>query len=879
MGIERFFNSLVKNKHIEQDGIIVGLEDKIIANYLYIDFNSIIYNIISILENELNYLLYSIILHEKNNDEFDDKTIMIAQKWSLELTNISINEYKKYFTNELIETISIERLKDYIKHLTKNIINPDELELIYIAIDGIPQMGKIIEQKKRRYNGYVISQLSKKIYEKYYDNMPEERKIYENNKLSFDRGKIISYTNFMKQITDILSTNEFKMELKQQNKNLVEVVISHQNIIGEGERKIIDHILQNNKSGKYVIYSPDADVIILGITTLNKLNSLQKVIHDKSDNNITILRFNMRNYLIQKHEYDTVNINMLCNNIYSYITTELQNNDYTKENVTNDIAFIFTLFGNDFIPKLESIDVRNDIETLMSLYCTCMKKARKPYLTFIHHDSYKINYINFTNFINLMANIENTLLLDTYMSHKYKNYGYYKKQLNEERLYPVLKVYFEKANDVFFHLRNIIKRTERTDNSSETNETNETEETNINETNIDEMNKINEIVEKYRDDIKFIEQFLILEKFKYIKNENENKETDKSDKSEETIINKSIEDKFRDHLINMIKNTDIENPYIGGRMKFYLYDTTDVNTYFHMKNIKNNLIHSKMEITDFDKEVYKLENKIGEYEIKLNGSDLDLGSINIHIKSNGDYAFYPINPFGNIIDYYDTFFNITHQYSFVREDRYKPKIIFNDKLDDIIIDYIKGLFWVFDNYFNKNKTEYNSKYISTWVYNYHRVPLIYQVKDFLIRLRKQNNNTDYINFMNKLYYEVSKDEKYIIDRMNYMNSLEHYLYVTPMNRHRDIPDKYIDMIKNNTDIFTDLNITVNDLWSNKNTKQIIDCRRIPYLNKCNLLSIKTVKYNEYMKLMYMYRNKTDIPLITKPIIFEYDNIVGGFIRK
>ena len=65
--------------------------------------------------------------------------------------------------------------------------------------------------------------------------------------------------------------------------------------------------------------------------------------------------------------------------MYTYATNvcKLSKDEFNKTNVTNDIAFIFTLFGNDFIPKLESIDVRNDIETLMNIYCGCMTKSKK----------------------------------------------------------------------------------------------------------------------------------------------------------------------------------------------------------------------------------------------------------------------------------------------------------------------------------------------------------------------------------------------------------------------------------------------------------------------------------------------------------------------
>ena len=65
MGIERFFNSLRKKDILQEGSISVDLKNKIDTDYLYVDFNSIIYTIVNEIEKELNMILYYIILcHE-----------------------------------------------------------------------------------------------------------------------------------------------------------------------------------------------------------------------------------------------------------------------------------------------------------------------------------------------------------------------------------------------------------------------------------------------------------------------------------------------------------------------------------------------------------------------------------------------------------------------------------------------------------------------------------------------------------------------------------------------------------------------------------------------------------------------------------------------
>jgi 5'-3' exonuclease len=808
MGIERFFNSLVKSESIKENGIIVGLKDKINASYLYIDFNSIIYNVVTDIEKDLNYLLYSII-----DNNLDEESTKISVKWNYDINIANIDNYKIHFSSELIDKEAIDRITKQIIYISSQIINPEELELLYIAIDGVPQMSKIIEQKKRRYNGYISSKIKDKIYKSHYDDLPEKRKTYEMNKISYDRSKIISWTSFMSNILLILQSHTFLHNLKSLHPNIKHIIVNDQNNKGEGEKKIMEHIIESKAKGSYVIYSPDADAIILGIIGQNILNNSSE--------------FNILRYNSQSNEYDLVNISILCDNIYAYATNmcKLNKNDFNKLNVTNDIAFIFTLFGNDFIPKLESIDVRNDIETLMNIYCGCMAKSQKKYIIFNNKDgTFKINYINFFNLINQMAQIEDILLLDTFMSNKYRNYHFYKRELKIERLYPFLIDYIETTNKLFDELRSL-------------------------DSNI---STINTLINNYNIG-NYIKYFLILE-----------------GQLKRSVLDNYDDDKllelFKNLLIKMINNKKIY-----GKIKFQLYDTHNTSTDFHTKNIKDNLPHPAMEITSYDIDSYKLDRKMGSYEVMLNAIDFSLGSINISLYSNGNYKFIPYNKLSNIINYYDTFFDISYKKI---SHNGKNTIMFDQhKMETLVNDYIKGLFWVFNTYFNKNNSSQNSNFISTWFYPHHRVPLIYQVRDILTYYKNKDNNL-YITKMNELFTEVTSDNRFIVPKDGFMTKLEHYIYVTPKNKQKDVPHIYDDII-NNINMFPDLNSIVDDIWSGNNTNNIIDCRRIPYFNKCNLLTVPFVKFNEFMKLVIPLRddnhNLTKILSYTKNELKYYKN--------
>jgi len=839
MGIERFFNSLAKNETIKENGIVTGLKDKIDANYVYIDFNSVIYNIITDIENELNYLLYDLILYiDKSTEKIDDKAKSIAEKWKYDisdLNSITLDSYKTYFNSALLDSAVMERIQNHIIHVITQLVIPDNIQLLYIAVDGVPQMSKIIEQKKRRYNGYVVSEIKNIIRKKYEDanNIPAKRLTFEKYKVPFDRSKIISWTDFMSSIITILTSDNFKNLIRSQVPKIKEIVISHQKVFGEGEKKIMEHIITHKYNGNYAIYSPDADVIILGIIAYNSLNN---------KSNVNIIRFNSLT-----EEYDSVNISALCTNIYDYVTTVggLDKTIFNKINVTNDISFMFTLFGNDFVPKLESIDVRNHIETLILIYCDCVKYT--DYLMYMEMGKYRVNYTVLYGLIDAIANKEKELLFDTFLSHKYKNYNYLKREFNVERLYPALVEYIEKANSIFDRIRNAL------DNG------------------LDLTAEVANIISDYATDINFVKVFMSLEKYQRKKVESENEKIDDS-----TIISSFKE--YLESLISKAKEKIAIGEYykVGGKIRFQLFDDT-VESKFHEANIIKNLAHPSMEITDFDKEIYSLDRKLGLYEIKLNAVNFDLGDVNLRVLRNGNYAINVGGMQKNVIGYYETFFDLKYVQKVIKTQKGNINVIDFVGIESLVDDYIKGLFWVFNWYFNMNGIEENLKFASTWFYPHHRVPLLDQVRYVLkgyggstknfTRMRQFNEK------MNTLYKEVTSDS---VKRNKFMNTLEHYLYVTPVNKHSKVPEEYLNEIKNNNEFFPNLDNIVEQIWDGINTNQVIDCKRILYLNKCNLTGIKFISFNKYMSVMEKYRNESDVPTILPPVHLERRfNATGG----
>jgi hypothetical protein len=101
--------------------------------------------------------------------------------------------------------------------------------------------------------------------------------------------------------------------------------------------------------------------------------------------------------------------------------------------------------------------------------------------------------------------------------------------------------------------------------------------------------------------------------------------------------------------------------------------------------------------------------------------------------------------------------------------------------------------------------------------------------------------------MTKIFTEVSYDNKNFIDKNKFMTTLEQYIYVTPKNKHIDVPDEYKKIINDDTDSYPDMDELSEKIWNGTDNTKLIESKRISYFAKCNLKSVKYMDYNEFMK--------------------------------
>lgn len=233
-------------------------------------------------------------------------------------------------------------------------------EELILAIDGVAGISKMNQQRQRRFRSAK-------------EKTDDERAVFDSNQIS-------TGTEFLSQLS-LYIKNYFTS-----HKRTYKVVIFDESIIGEGEHKIIRYI-EPMKKKKICIYSPDADLIMLGIG-LNKKN-------------IFILRPNIYSHV--KCSHFLVNIDIFRKQIIELVDpTHLY--PEREQLIIDDFVFLLYFLGNDFLPHSPSFEIKyKGIDKILSIYSELYKEG----ITLVRsRPSFSINTIGFRRITEELAKVE-----------------------------------------------------------------------------------------------------------------------------------------------------------------------------------------------------------------------------------------------------------------------------------------------------------------------------------------------------------------------------------------------------------------------------------------------------------------------------------------
>ena len=348
MGVPSLFRSIVK----KYPNCYYAVNEDIVE-HLYLDFNCLIH-------------------HCAHNLEFTE------------------NQSQRDVEEQLIISVI-----SYTSHIICEVVKPTKL--VFIAIDGPVPMGKIVQQRKRRYKKVQDDCFIKKLKEKY--KHPEIS--------NFNSNKITPGTVFMSKlcnrIKNLIGLGSFSSHIFNNNKKF-NVFFSDANTPGEGEHKIINFINNNSQVPNSVIYGLDADLIILSMSCRNPNI---KLLREPQNTSNEISDFTSMN------EFVYIDIKVYSTSFIKEYKLEA----YNRKDILNDVVFVSFVGGNDFVEPFVNTKIRekNNFNKLISVYTTILFKTQQHIII----DS-KVNQDFFIKFIREISMLEDQFvkLKNVYYDHK-----------------------------------------------------------------------------------------------------------------------------------------------------------------------------------------------------------------------------------------------------------------------------------------------------------------------------------------------------------------------------------------------------------------------------------------------------------------------------
>jgi 5'-3' exonuclease len=354
MGIPSFFSHIIKS----HSSIIKKMEQKSkkTFNHLYMDCNSIIYDVV----NELKSNHTPLLDNEINNNNIINNVIKNIEKY-IELTKP-----------------------------TKSIV---------IAFDGGAPLAKMKQQRERRFKSTFQSDFINN-FNKISTNKNNE---YDINNREWSTLMITPGTLFMDKLNNTLYAY-FNNPSKY---NVHSITMSGSNEKGEGEHKLFNILRKTSKitnNENTLIYGLDADLIMLSLNHLRFNDNIYLFRDTPSfitsiNNNFNI---NDTYYMDINKLAEIINSNMNKNNKISRI---------------DDYIFICFMLGNDFMPHFPSLNIRtNGINKLMNAYLDVLGNTNKKIIE--NNEIVWTHFYLFINFLSTKE--EEYIIKETSKRNHYK---------------------------------------------------------------------------------------------------------------------------------------------------------------------------------------------------------------------------------------------------------------------------------------------------------------------------------------------------------------------------------------------------------------------------------------------------------------------------
>ena len=383
MGVPKFFVWLIKNDELKQ--ILKVRGERMVIEYQRFTPEQLseLFSNVDSLYIDVNAWLHPFVQHFYKLGE-DLETMSNIDRQNLERDKSSYSAFDL-------------ELKQQLSNLVRRF---NARNLIYLGVDGLAPVGKMNQQKRRRYAKAKESMINGKLKPRL-----------------FDTNMITPGTNFMQSVdSTFISWMETASLNEGRDRNYGftpprEIVYSGHNVIGEGEHKILDHIRRNpGQKGKTIIWGGDADLIFLCLMLPENPNSK---VYIARENTKTITSKNEHTGKVEKitnYYYNLVDISVLGNALEGYFRQkEVSIETHSKEQLMHDFSFLMMMMGDDFLPKMPIFQLavpadnndNSNIDLVLSRYAK--HASRKRRLTIFHEGAWRINWTDVSFFLSDLA--------------------------------------------------------------------------------------------------------------------------------------------------------------------------------------------------------------------------------------------------------------------------------------------------------------------------------------------------------------------------------------------------------------------------------------------------------------------------------------------
>jgi 5'-3' exonuclease len=359
MGIPSYFSYIIKN----HSNIIRNLQyhrkhAKTIFHSLYMDCNSIIYDIVHSIEKNPNRPPYS----------------------------------AAHFEKHVIDMV-ISRIREYIQVISPTMV-------LFIAFDGVAPLAKMDQQRARRYKTAFMSSLS-------FDHPTQPFSV--NNAAAgssaekWNTTAITPGTKFMEMLSQRVHAEFSSKNVVANGFVIPRVIVSTSTEAGEGEHKMFAYMRKHVKPHENVaVYGLDSDLIMLSILHSVFCRNVF-IFRETPQFSKTILPVHLRN---DSNELLFLDIRFLAKSILG----EMKCVEYDTQRIY-DYILMSVLLGNDFLPHMVSLNLRGTgMEELLETYAEHITKRRE----YLVSATREINWKNVKTLIGKLAAAEHTNIVDEY---------------------------------------------------------------------------------------------------------------------------------------------------------------------------------------------------------------------------------------------------------------------------------------------------------------------------------------------------------------------------------------------------------------------------------------------------------------------------------